>query len=289
MAASPGGKTTQLREHYPNATIVANEPTRDRMAQLVQNVERMGADTTAITNYDGTFYSHVPETFDRILLDAPCSGEGIGFKESQTVRYWNLKNIHTIARLQTKLLDAAFRALKTGGELLYSTCTLNQIENEGVVETIRDRYPESFEILFEKRFWPHEELSGGFFVCKIRKNTEIAPDEKNTKKHEIHKNEEITPISKESERILTKFTEKVGLDLGDHLLFQFKKDILAIRKNQDFRPLLQELFFVRLGQKIGRIEDGVFTPDNRLGRDFKLAKTPIYQIQNTQELDDYLR
>lgn len=264
MAASPGGKTTQLREHYPYATIIANEPTRDRMAQLVQNVERMGADTIAITNYDGSFYSNVPETFDRILLDAPCSGEGIGFKESQTVRYWNLKNIHTIARLQTKLLDAAFRALKTGGELLYSTCTLNQIENEGVVETIRDRYPESFEILFEKRFWPHEEFSGGFFVCKIRKNTEIPPDEKNTKKHDIHKNEEIIPISKESERILTKFATQVGLDLEDHLLFQFKKDILAIRKNQDFRPLLQELFFVRLGQKIGRIEDNTFTPDNRL-------------------------
>ncbi|MDP2103788.1 MAG: hypothetical protein Q8K26_02605 [Candidatus Gracilibacteria bacterium] len=289
MAASPGGKTTQLREHYPNATIVANEPTRDRMAQLVQNIERMGANATAITNYDGSFYGNVPETFDRILLDAPCSGEGIGFKESQTVRYWNLKNIHTIARLQTKLLDAAFRALKTGGELLYSTCTLNQIENEGVVETIRERYPESFEILFEKRFWPHEELSGGFFVCKIRKNTEIAPDEKNTKNHQLQKNEEITPINKESERILTKFTEKVGLDLEDYLLFQFKKDILAIRKNQDFRPLLQELFFVRLGQKIGRIEDSTFTPDNRLGRDFKLTKTPVYQIQDAQELDDYLR
>lgn len=264
MAASPGGKTTQLREHFPNATIIANEPTRDRMAQLVQNVERMGADTIAITNYDGSFYANIPETFDRILLDAPCSGEGIGFKESQTVRYWNLKNIHTIARLQTKLLDAAFRALKTGGELLYSTCTLNRIENEGVIETIRDRYPESFEILFEKRFWPHEELSGGFFVCKIRKNKDILPDEKNTKKHEVQKNEEIIPISKESERILTKFATQVGLDLEDHLLFQFKKDILAIRKNQDFRPLLQELFFVRLGQKIGRIEDNVFTPDNRL-------------------------
>lgn len=130
MAASPGGKTTQLAEHFPNSIIVANEPTRDRMAQLVSNTERLGNDRIMITNYDGGFYANLPETFDRILLDAPCSGEGIGFKESQTVKYWNLKNIHTIARLQTKLLDAAFRALKTGGEVLYSTCTLNLIENE---------------------------------------------------------------------------------------------------------------------------------------------------------------
>lgn len=156
MAASPGGKTTQLTEAFPGAIVIANEPTRDRMAQLVQNTERMGNNRIAITNYDGGHYKNLPETFDRILLDAPCSGEGIGFKESQTVKYWNLKNIHTIARLQTKLLDAAFRALKTGGELLYSTCTLNKIENEGVVHAIRERFPESFEVLFEKRFWPHE-------------------------------------------------------------------------------------------------------------------------------------
>lgn len=130
MAASPGGKTTQLAEHFPHSIIVANEPTRDRMSQLVSNTERLGNNRTIITNYDGGFYSNLPETFDRILLDAPCSGEGIGFKESQTVKYWNLKNIYKIARLQTKLLDAAFRALKTGGEMLYSTCTLNKIENE---------------------------------------------------------------------------------------------------------------------------------------------------------------
>ncbi len=130
MAASPGGKTTQLAEHFPDSIIVANEPTRDRMAQLVSNTERLGNDRIMITNYDGGYYGNLPETFDRILLDAPCSGEGIGFKESQTVKYWNLKNIHTIARLQTKLLDAAFISLKTGGEMLYSTCTLNKIENE---------------------------------------------------------------------------------------------------------------------------------------------------------------
>ena len=159
MAASPGGKTTQLAEHFSQSIIVANEPTRDRMAQLVQNTERLGNNRIMITNYDGGFYGNLPETFDRVLIDAPCSGEGIGFKESQTVKYWNLKNIHTIARLQTKLLDAAFWTLKTGGEILYSTCTLNKIENEGVISAIQARYPESFEVLFEKRFWPHEEAA----------------------------------------------------------------------------------------------------------------------------------
>lgn len=289
MAASPGGKTTQLSEHFPNSIIVANEPTRDRMAQLVSNTERLGNNRIIITNYDGGFYSNLPETFDRILLDAPCSGEGIGFKESQTVKYWNLKNIHTIARLQTKLLDAAFRSLKTDGELLYSTCTLNKIENEGVVNAIQSRYPDSFEVLFEKRFWPHEEASGGFFVCKIRKNKEIAEIDSEKKPRTIKLNEELIPLTKDHERILSKFTETVGLDLSDYHLFEFKRDILAIRKNTEAKALLQTVFPIRLGQKIGRIEEGVFTPDTRIGRDFELKKTPIYEIRSEKELDDYLR
>lgn len=259
------------------------------MAQLVQNTERLGNGRITITNYDGGFYGDLSETFDRILIDAPCSGEGIGFKESQTVKYWNLKNIRTIARLQTKLLDAAFLALKTGGEVLYSTCTLNKIENEGVVQAIQSRYPESFEILFEKRFWPHEEASGGFFVCKIRKNIEVVRETENTKVRPIKTNEEITPLTKDHERILSRFTETVGLDLSDHHIYEFKRDILAIRKNSAARALLQNLFAVRVGQKIGRIEEGVFTPDNRIGRDFNLTKAPVYEVQSDKELDDYLR
>lgn len=288
MAASPGGKTTQLSEHYPNSIIVANEPTRDRMAQLVQNTERLGNDRIMITNYDGGFYSNLPETFDRILLDAPCSGEGIGFKESQTVKYWNLKNIHTIARLQTKLLDAAFRSLKTGGEMLYSTCTLNKIENEGVVNEIQSRYPESFEVLFEKRFWPQDEGSGGFFVCKIRKNQEIAEME-DKKPRAIKVNEELIALTKDHERLLTKFSETVGLDLSAHHIFAFKKDILAIQKNTDAKALLGTVFPIRLGERIGRIEEGIFTPDNRLGRDFPLREAMVYEIQDEKELDTYLR
>lgn len=265
------------------------------MAQLVQNTERLGNDRIMITNYDGGYYSNLPETFDRILLDAPCSGEGIGFKESQTVKYWNLKNIHTIARLQTKLLDAAFRSLKTGGEMLYSTCTLNKIENEGVVNEIQSRYPESFEVLFEKRFWPHEEASGGFFVCKIRKNSPLPPSAEGGGRRPggalrpIKTNEELISLTKDHERLLSKFTETVGLDLSDYHLFEFKRDILAIQKNSAAKALLQKVFPIRLGQRIGRIEEGIFTPDNRIGRDFPLTKAPVYEMQSEKELDDYLR
>ena len=75
MAASPGGKTTQLAEYFPNSFIIANEPTRERLPQLLQNLERMGSANIGITLYPGQLYRKESEIFDRILLDAPCSGE----------------------------------------------------------------------------------------------------------------------------------------------------------------------------------------------------------------------
>ena len=75
MASSPGGKTTQLAEHYPNAFIVANDASNDRIAQLISNIERMGHTNIGITHYPGAYFGRFSEAFDRVLLDAPCSGE----------------------------------------------------------------------------------------------------------------------------------------------------------------------------------------------------------------------
>jgi 16S rRNA (cytosine1407-C5)-methyltransferase len=114
MAASPGGKTTQLSEMYPNSFIIANEPTRERIPQLLQNLDRMGSANIGVTLYPGQYFTKTPETFDRILLDAPCSGEGTLYKGTDATKHWHIKNIKTIARLQEKLIHAAIIALKVG-------------------------------------------------------------------------------------------------------------------------------------------------------------------------------
>lgn len=126
-------------------------------------------------------------------------------------------------------------------------------------------------------------------MCKIRKNAEILEEVEEKEPRAIKLNEELIPLTKDHERLLSRFIETVGLDLSGHHLFEFKRDILAIQKNGAAKALLQTVFPIRLGQKIGRIEEGVFTPDNRIGRDFKLTKTSIYEVQNEKELDDYLR
>ncbi len=200
MASSPGGKTTQLLEHFPNSFVVANEFGKERLSSLIENVERMGvSDRTGITNMNGVLYGALPETFDRILLDAPCSGEGIGFKAEESLKFWNVKNVKTIARLQEKLLLAGLSALKTGGEMLYSTCTLNRFENEGVLEAATSAFPGTFEVVFQKKFWPHLEGAGGFFVAKIKK-TASAPD--NGKVFRATGNENVSKMSeREADRI----------------------------------------------------------------------------------------
>ncbi|HRI36386.1 MAG TPA: RsmB/NOP family class I SAM-dependent RNA methyltransferase [bacterium] len=169
MAASPGGKTTQLAEVYPNSLVIGNEFDKSRLPQLLENIERMGSDNIAVTNYSGAFFSGAGEIFDRILLDAPCSGEGIAHKAPESLDYWNIKNVRKIAAVQTRLLRAALDTLAVGGNMVYSTCTLNAMENEGVVESAIAGRMDAFRITYDHRFWPHREETGGFYICRIEK------------------------------------------------------------------------------------------------------------------------
>ncbi len=147
MSASPWGKTSSLSEYYPNSLIVANELDKKRLKTLFENTDRMGNENVVITNYDGRFFQTLPEIFDKILLDAPCSGEGTAFKTDDALKYRNIKNIKNIAKLQHKLLESALISLKVWGEIVYSTCTLNTIENEGVIEKIFAEYGKFVEII----------------------------------------------------------------------------------------------------------------------------------------------
>ncbi|EKE26021.1 MAG: rRNA (Cytosine-C(5)-)-methyltransferase RsmF, partial [uncultured bacterium (gcode 4)] len=183
MASSPGWKTTQLEEFYPNSFIVANEFSRDRTAQLIANIERMWSENVWLTCYNWQFIWRLTETFDKILLDAPCSWEWIWFKAIESLKYWNLKNVKKIADLQEKLFESWLNALKVGWEMLYSTCTMNKIENEWVIENVLRKYPDSFEIITQKRFWPHIDNTWWFFVTRIKKLKSV--DYKFSKKIEL--------------------------------------------------------------------------------------------------------
>jgi 16S rRNA (cytosine1407-C5)-methyltransferase len=289
VAASPGGKTTQLAEHFPNAFIVANEFAKERISSLIENVERMGAsDRTGVTNMNGVLFGNLPETFDRILLDAPCSGEGIGFKAEESLKFWNLKNVKTIARLQEKLLIASLRALKTGGEMLYSTCTLNRFENEGVLAGAAEALPGVFEIVFQKRFWPHVEEAGGFFVAKIRK---VAAAPSSEKELRSGANPDVAKCTdRESDRIRSALSElgTADFDAATHRFYRYKNDILAVRRSPGVDELANSLYFLRMGERIGRLENGEFAPNWILGKNRDLAKVAKCELADEATLHRYL-
>ena len=197
MAAAPGSKTTQIATLMKNTGIlVANDYKAIRLAALGVNVQRIGATNTIITLMMGQRIKNIQ--FDRILLDAPCSGTGTICKSLKTADIWNPTMVKRLSRQQQQLIDNSWRLLKPQGTLVYSTCTLEPEENEAVidfllkkhsdakVEEIKERelpgLKRSPAILeFNKqtyspqiknclRTWPQDNYTEGFFIARIKKS-----------------------------------------------------------------------------------------------------------------------
>lgn len=195
LCAAPGGKTTQIAAHMQNSgLLVANEKSRKRIPSLVGNLERCGVGNVVITQAPGTMLArYFHNYFDRILLDAPCSGDGIVRKNLNMLRYWSPQDAQRQAQIQIGLLRAAFHMLRPGGTLVYSTCSLSLEENEHVLLGLINRYKNEVEILpapavetlplaaeFKAelpkellqttRIWPHLHDTEGAFVARLSKN-----------------------------------------------------------------------------------------------------------------------
>jgi NOL1/NOP2/sun family putative RNA methylase len=170
LAAAPGGKSTQIAARLRGeGLLVANEIHPARAKILAENVERLGIPNAIVTQASPQELSpRYPETFDRVLLDAPCSGEGMFRKEPETVREWSPEAVEACAARQRDILPHAAAMLREGGALVYSTCTFNTRENEETVAWFLDRFPE-FRLLREERMWPHRGQGEGHYAALLRK------------------------------------------------------------------------------------------------------------------------
>lgn len=148
MAAAPGSKTTQIAALMNNeGVLVANEFAASRVKVLHANIERCGVSNVAMSNYDArVFGGWLPEQFDAILLDAPCSGEGTVRKDADAMKNWSLASTKDIAQTQKDLIESAFHALKVGGSLVYSTCALSPEENQQVALHLTQTFGNAVEI-----------------------------------------------------------------------------------------------------------------------------------------------
>ncbi len=201
LCSAPGSKTTQLASEMKNTgTIIANEISLGRIKILASNLERCGVTNTIITRKDGVaFCNRIKKynqefKFSKILVDAPCSGEGTLRSSLKTYVMWNIKTIQNLPRIQKQLVLSAFEILESGGKLIYSTCTHAPEENEGVVDFILKELGDkiklekislpiktregltnwnnekfSSEVKKCARIYPQDNNTEGFFIAKFRK------------------------------------------------------------------------------------------------------------------------
>ena len=195
IAASPGSKTTQIAQYMENKGIlIANDYTIDRMKPLSINLQRCGAANAIITLMEGQWFKKSAIEFDKVLVDAPCSGTGTIRKSLKTLLIWNPDMVKRLSITQKQLIETGFNILKDKGTLVYSTCSLEPEENEGVVDFLLSKYEKakleeiklnikrsdaildfetkkySEEIKKCLRIWPQDNDTEGFFVAKIKKD-----------------------------------------------------------------------------------------------------------------------
>ena len=170
MTCAPGSKTTHIAALMKNSGAIHGFDLFEHKIKLVeQNLKRLGVTNVHLKAYDATKLDELyePNTFDRILLDAPCSGLGV-LKRKPEIRYHDSSAMDTIIPLQAKLLEKAYYLLKNNGKMVYSTCTINKKENENMIQSFIKKYPD-MKIIDEKKIMPYEYDSDGFYMCKLEK------------------------------------------------------------------------------------------------------------------------
>ena len=188
ISAAPWSKTTQIASYInDNWLIIANEPSSSRIKAIVSNFNRLWVSSSIITNKDWRVFSqYFPNYFDKILVDAPCTWEWTIRKDKYALDNINEKAIQKMSILQKMLIEEAFHSLKPWWVLVYSTCTLDELENEDAILFLLEAYPEIAELVPIKqdwikndknvywcdwvlRVWPHDYDTEWFFVAKIKK------------------------------------------------------------------------------------------------------------------------
>lgn len=269
VAAAPGSKTTQIAARMGNrGAILANEFSASRVKVLHANISRCGIHNVALTHFDGrVFGAALPEAFDAILLDAPCSGEGVVRKDPDALKNWSVESNLEIAATQRELIESAFHALRPGGTLVYSTCTLNRDENEDVCLWLKAQYPDAVEFLpLDDLFASAQEAATpegflhvfpqiydceGFFVARLRKTQAVAPLP--APKFKVG-NFPFAPLKGRDAAQLIAAAEKVGL-AWDESLHLWMRDKEVWLFPAEIEPLIGKVRFSRIGIRLAEVHN----------------------------------
>jgi len=275
MCAAPGGKSTQLKNKLGDkGLLVSNEIIPSRCKILTGNIERLGLKNCVTTCMDTARLADIfPKTFDVIMVDAPCSGEGMFRKEPVAIDEWSRDNVKMCAERQTEILDNAVKCLRSGGTIIYATCTFSLEENEMQIDAFLKRHPD-FEIMpvkdevknasqdgisfdgcgcknihFARRFYPHTSRGEGQFMAVLRHNGEKQVAFKQTKKQNVKLNPVLTDFLDDT---LQNYNKDDIILYGDTPVF-YSGDI-EIKKGSAFM----------CGVTIGEIKKNYILPHHQL-------------------------
>lgn len=268
LCGAPGGKSTQLAcKLQGEGLLISNEINGKRAAILSQNMERMGGTNVLVTNESPQrLREGLPSFFDKIVVDAPCSGEGMFKKEPAAVSEWSLENVHNCAQRQAEILDCAAAMLKPGGRLVYSTCTFAREENEESIAEFVKRHPE-FQVETMHRIWPHKERGEGHFAAALRKEGSSGKSEKTVAKGKLDKQ-----LQKQYETFVE---ENLQVSLkGQPVLFGEQLYLLP-----ELSPVLHGLKVIRPGLHVGTVKKNRIEPAHALSHALKFGQwKQCYQV-----------
>lgn len=262
LCAAPGGKSTRLAERLRGeGFLLANDISPSRAKALVKNLTRFGAGNIYVTAEEpGRLADAFPEEFDGILVDAPCSGEGMFRREPSLIREWEKRGPAYYVFLQREILSQAVRMLAPGGYLLYSTCTFSEEENEGNIWRLLTEYPDlALEPLplpdgwvktaVGYRLFPHLVKGEGHFLSLLKK-----PGER--PKRKPHDGTGVRPSGP-----LTDFLARTSLDLPQTTFYANAGSWYSLPEGTGVKPGIR---YLRTGLLLGEEENGRFSPSQAL-------------------------
>jgi 16S rRNA (cytosine1407-C5)-methyltransferase len=303
-AAAPGSKTTQIAAKMGNqGLIIANEFSSSRLKMLHANIQRCGIKNVALSHFDARVFGQwLANSFDAILLDAPCSGEGTVRKDKYAMKNWSQTAIDDIAATQRDLILSAFHALKKDGILIYSTCTLSHEENQDICHFLKNKFPDHIQFLdlnnlFPEadktrtkegflHIWPQVYDSEGFFVAAIKKTKEsnVEPAKKRLGKFPF-----VRPTRQKEQVLYEYFAKQFGITDIEGMLYQRDQEFWLFP--EPIKPFIHELRFSRLGIKIaeefGKGRKSGFKTTHEFTRCFSNNSQTNYITLTSEQANDF--
>jgi NOL1/NOP2/fmu family ribosome biogenesis protein/precorrin-6B methylase 2 len=286
LCAAPGGKSTQIAGRMGGkGFLLCNEWNSKRALVLSRNIERMGISNALVTNeHPQRLAERLEGFFDRVLIDAPCSGEGMFRKEEAAVTDWSPETVQMCARRQAEILHSGAQLVRPGGRLVYSTCTFAPEENELAVAAFLKEHPE-----FEPdpvdapwftagengtyRMWPHKLLGEGHFAAVLRKK------EADEKEHSV-------PAGEKLPKEWTAFAKDLEISLPEGKALTFGRGLYWAPADM---PDLRGLKVLRPGLELGEVKKDRFEPAHALALWLKTCRRTADLQPDGREVDAYLR